>query len=173
MEKIDGRTKAARITREQTAIPRTESQREAKQEVTVKRKNREHLGGVRLNMQVFGEISGYKMHIQPDIDGGLEYQLHRGFTYVEHGEVETNARKIGESNGEDNRISWFAGTDEGGRPYRAYLMKIEESLWQEIQDYYEEQNSAYEDQIIAGQVGNVDSRYQPGSRTGGLTTIKR
>jgi hypothetical protein len=113
-----------------------------------------------LNMEVYGKISGQHLLIVVDQDGDVERHQNRGYHFCEFGEIGTNSRK-GVDAGEDNRISWHSGTDEGGKPYRSYLMKIDEQYWKEQeakkQSFAERNNAELKRRALA----DGDGRYTP------------
>lgn len=152
----------------QEPVMRSESQRENAS--PTRRKERISLGATRPNFEIFGEIPGYHLHGFADIDGRLELAQLGGYEFVRPGEVQVGARVVADKDA-DGRISWHSGTREDGSSYRTYLMKIEQEYWEENQQEVQDQNDQYESQILAGNIGSVESRYVP-QKTGGIS-IKR
>jgi hypothetical protein len=151
---------------EATKFARTDTQRTEMS--TVRREEHVKLtDGPALNMAVWGEIPGYSMYKAVDQDGEVERLLHVGYEFVRFGEVPTNASK-GFDASADDRISWHSGTDEGGRSYRTYLMKMAIERYQErvaTRDAVEERNTA---ELKGRVIANGEGRYQP---TRGLNII--
>jgi hypothetical protein len=144
---------------EATKSARTDSQRTEMS--TVRREEEFELkDGPSLHMEVYGEIPGYHMHIVVDQDGDIERQLHRGYNFVEFGEVPTNSRKSFDASS-DNRISWHSGTDESGQSYRSYLMKMENELWERYDNRRNADTNAQYAQLKGQALNNGEGRYVP------------
>ena len=117
-------------------------------------------GGMRLKLQVFGEIPGYKLYWENDEDAAIEQLLHEGFEFVTPEEVQM-ASWIVQDADIANKVSKYVGKRADGSPLRAYLLKCPEDMWNERQAMGQEQANTWDDAIRAGTVGSVDSRYKP------------
>jgi len=87
------------------------------------------LGGLNLKLAVQGEIPGYHMYWELDIDGRIEQLLWDGFDFVAPGEVRRTSEFVADKD-LSNRVSRLAGGhSENGEPLRLYLMKCPQEAW--------------------------------------------
>jgi hypothetical protein len=94
------------------------SLRESREEGTVSRERENDLGGLTLQLDVRGEIPGYKL----------------GFDFVVQDELYAKQAKIVPDEEITSVISRFVkGTRNDGQALRAYLLKCPEDQWQEIE----------------------------------------
>lgn len=125
-------------------------------------------GGMRLKLQVFGEIPGYHLFWENDEDAAIEQRLFEGFEFVEPSEVKMQAWTVPDSD-IAGKVSKYVGKKADGSPLRAFLLKLADDLWDERQASSQEQANVWDDAIRAGTVGGVDSRYKP---KGAETSVK-
>lgn len=150
-----------------TAAPARNPRRESDRKTQI-RERMAQTGGARLKLAVFGEIPGFKLYWENDEDNAMEQRLYEGFEYVEPSEVRMEAAIVADKD-VTNRVSKYVGKKADGSPLRAYLMKLDEDLWNERQALSQEQANTWDSAIRAGTVGSVDNRYKP---KGAETEIK-
>jgi hypothetical protein len=110
------------------------SLRESREEGTVSRERENDLGGLTLQLDVRGEIPGYKLAWVNDEDGAVEQRLEMGFDFVVQDELYAKQAKIVPDEEITSVISRFVkGTRNDGQALRAYLLKCPEDQWQEIE----------------------------------------
>lgn len=123
-----------------------------------------YTGGPRLKLNVFGRIEGYHLYWANDEDAAIEQLLQDGFEFATAEETKmqkANREVVVADKDVDSRVSKYVGVRADGSPLRAYLMKCENSLWQEIQDANQTQADTWDSAIREGQVENVPNRYKP------------
>jgi hypothetical protein len=125
-------------------------------------------GGMRLKLQVFGEIPSYHLFWENDEDAAIEQRLFEGFEFVETSEVKMQAWTVPDSD-IAGKVSKYVGKKADGSPLRAFLLKCADDLWDERQASSQEQANVWDEAIRSGTVGGVDSRYKP---KGAETSVK-
>lgn len=117
-----------------TARRHGRSLREAREDGTAPRERENDLGGLTLQLNVRGEIPGHKLSWVNDEDGGIEHKLELGFDFVTQDELNARQAKIVPDEEITNVISRFVkGTRSDGQALRAYLLKVPEDLWADIE----------------------------------------
>jgi hypothetical protein len=110
------------------------SLRESREDGTAPRERENDLGGLSLQLDVRGEIPGYKLAWVNDEDGAVEQRLEMGFDFVVQDELYAKQAKIVPDEEITSVISRFVkGTRNDGQALRAYLLKCPEEQWQEIE----------------------------------------
>ena len=110
------------------------SLRESREDGTAPRERENDLGGLSLQLDVRGEIPGYKLAWVNDEDGAVEQRLEMGFDFVVQDELYAKQAKIVPDEEITSVISRFVkGTRNDGQALRAYLLKCPEGQWQEIE----------------------------------------
>jgi hypothetical protein len=110
------------------------SLRESREDGTVPRERENDLGGLSLQLDVRGEIPGYKLAWVNDEDGAVEQRLEMGFDFVTQDELYAKQAKIVPDEEITSVISRFVkGTRNDGQALRAYLLKCPDEQWQEIE----------------------------------------
>jgi hypothetical protein len=110
------------------------SLRESREDGTAPRERENDLGGLSLQLDVRGEIPGYKLAWVNDEDGAVEQRLEMGFDFVVQDELYAKQAKIVPDEEITSVISRFVkGTRNDGQALRAYLLKCPEDQWQEIE----------------------------------------
>lgn len=110
------------------------SLRESREDGTAPRERENDLGGLSLQLDVRGEIPGYKLAWVNDEDGAVEQRLEMGFDFVTQDELYAKQAKIVPDEEITSVISRFVkGTRNDGQALRAYLLKCPEEQWQEIE----------------------------------------
>jgi hypothetical protein len=112
------------------------SLRENREEGTEPRERDPHLGGLEVNLQlhVHGSIPGYKLVWENDDNGAIESRLHQGFDFVTQDELYAKQAKIVPDEEISSAISRFVkGTRSDGQALRAYLLKVPEDVWAQIE----------------------------------------
>jgi hypothetical protein len=111
-----------------------------------------------MKMQV-PEIPGYHCHWINDYQGRVEKAIRAKYEFVDADEVELHDFSLaGDSTKTGNqdlgtRVSMVVGTDEGGKPMRAYLMKLREELWKIDQELQQRPNDEISQQLKRGKLG--------------------
>ena len=124
------------------------------------RDRRDGMGGARLKLEVFGTIPGYHMYWENDDDARIEQRIYEGFEFVKPSEIQMASWIVQDKDLAD-RVSKYVGKKADGSPLRAFLLKCTDELWDDIQAMGQEQAGQWDDAIMAGTVGGVDSRYDP------------
>lgn len=132
------------------------------------RKERVPLGAIRAKMTVDAgtkeRYPGKKMRwVNDTADGRVQHAQDGGYEFV----ASDGSEQVGEGgNGNSDmgsRISRIVGKNEDGTPLRAYLMAIDENLYEEDQAEKQKEVDAIDAQIKAGSVGGTkpgqDGRY--------------
>lgn len=110
------------------------SLRESREDGTAPRERENDLGGLTLQLDVRGEIPGYKLAWVNDEDGAVEQRLEMGFDFTTQDELYAKQAKIVPDEEITSVISRFVkGTRNDGQALRAYLLKCPEDQWQEIE----------------------------------------
>lgn len=117
-------------------------------------------GGFRSKLDVPNQIPGYHLHIFNDEGNRIAEAQAAGYTFVRPSEVGVQPKQGDDIS--DERVSWLVGTDDGGRPIRGYLMKIEQEYWEE--DYRESQKPV--DEVEAVLKGTQDHKADPKDQGG-------
>lgn len=120
-------------------------------------------GGPRLKLQVNQQIPGYHLYWGNDDEGQLEYLLEQGFEFVTSGEVSLSQGIVSDAE-LTSRISRHAGLKADGTPMRAYLLKIPEDIWREIEDARYAQADAWDKAIHEEAIERDSHRYRPDGR---------
>lgn len=132
------------------------------------RKQRIPLGTLRAKMTVDEETRelyrGKRLRwVNDTADGRIQNAEDGGYAFVHA----TGQEQIGEGGNANSdlgaRVSRIVGTKEDGSPLRAYLMAIDEELYQEDQQVKQKEVDEIDSQIRNGAVGSVkpgqDGRY--------------
>lgn len=119
-----------------------------------------YTGGMKLKLKVFGDIPGYHMFWENDQDAAIEQLLEYGFEFVSKSEVTMNSHIVADDS-VDSRVSKYVGSKQDGSPLRAYLMKVTNEIWDEIQQVNQAQADEWEDGIRRGATSDVENRYIP------------
>jgi hypothetical protein len=128
------RTPDADSNRLLTARRHGRSLRESREDGTMQRERENDLGGLTLQLNVRGEIPGYKLSWANDEDGAIEHKLELGFDFVTQDELNAKQAKIVPDEDIGSVISRFVkGTRSDGQALRAYLLKVPEDIWAEIE----------------------------------------
>lgn len=108
------------------------------------------------------ENPGFHRHWLNDVGGRIQQALESGYTYVEKVNVELNEVGVTPGNTDlGSKVSMYVGTDEQGKPLKAYLMEIK-------QEWYDE-----DQEIIAQQANRVDEALKAGTSKDEHTYSKR
>lgn len=108
--------------------------REQRQEGTAPRERENTFGGLTLQLHVHGEIPGYKLVWENDDNGSIETRLMQGFDFVTQDELYAKQAKIVPDEEISSAISRFVkGTRSDGQALRAYLLKIPDEKWAELE----------------------------------------
>lgn len=119
-----------------------------------------YTGGMKLKLKVFGDIPGYHMFWENDQDAAIEQLLEYGFEFVQKTEVGLNKTFVADE-GVDSRVSKHVGVKQDGSPLRAYLMKVTNEIWDEIDRVNQAQADMWEEGIRRGATSDVENRYIP------------
>lgn len=155
-----------KAAREKAAAERKQSaeQKAEKPEVKKEVKRRKTSFGPRLKLGVEGSIPGYKMKWANDYNGELEENLAIGWKFVGQEEVDvTNVAFRGTDKDTGNRISRETSVGANMR-IRCYLMKIENELYDEIQEEGEYLARELEKPIYEGTYGMGEHDYKGPTR---------
>lgn len=110
------------------------SLREQRKEGTEARERENDLGGLVLQLDVNGEIPGYKLFWENDENGMIENRLMNGFDFVTQDELYAKQAKIVPDEEISSVISRFVkGTRNDGQALRAYLLKCPDDIWAQIE----------------------------------------
>ena len=110
------------------------SLREQRKEGTEARERENDLGGLVLQLDVKGEIPGYKLFWENDENGMIESRLMAGFDFVTQDELYAKQAKIVPDEEISSVISRFVkGTRNDGQALRAYLLKCPDDIWAQIE----------------------------------------
>lgn len=138
--------------------------------IAKKRKKRISLGGMRQKLSA-KERKGYKRYWFNDAPGRLQEAIDSGYEYVTDPKITIGDPGLEIGDSIDSRISKVVDRENG---MRAYLMELEEELWQEDRNKAESQLAETEKALSQGedtygQPGR-DGRYIP---SGGGTKISQ
>lgn len=133
--------------------------------IAKKRKSRISLGGMRQKLSAKVR-RGYKRYWFNDTPGRLQEATDAGYEYVIDPKLKVGDPDLEVADSVDSRISKVVDRETG---MKAYLMEIEEELWQEDRDKAARQITESEKSLQSGvddygQPGR-DGRYTPGSGT--------
>lgn len=108
--------------------------REQRKEGTAPRERENSFGGLSLQLHVHGQIPGYNLVWENDDNGAIETRLMQGFDFVTQDELYAKQAKIVPDEEISSAISRFVkGTRSDGQALRAYLLKIPDDQWAEIE----------------------------------------
>jgi len=130
------RAPAADTNRLLAARRQGRSLREQREEGTEPRERDANLGGIEVNLQlhVHGSIPGYKLVWENDDNGAIETRLMQGFDFVTQDELYAKQAKIVPDEEISSAISRFVkGTRSDGQALRAYLLKVPEEVWAQME----------------------------------------
>ena len=130
------RAPAADTNRLLAARRQGRSLREQREEGAEPRERDAHLGGIEVNLQlhVHGSIPGYKLVWENDDNGAIETRLMQGFDFVTQDELYAKQAKIVPDEEISSAISRFVkGTRSDGQALRAYLLKVPEEVWAQME----------------------------------------
>lgn len=147
-DRFDKVAKAARAHREQL-----------RESGETARTRPEDLGGARMKLSVAGTIPGYHLYWENDQHGAIETLLYAGFEFVTPEEVRASSAFVSDAE-LGFRISRFVGTNEEGKPMRAYLLKCTDEIWAAREKARYAQADEWDSSIRNGSLKG-DGRYQP------------
>jgi hypothetical protein len=128
------RTPVADTSRLAAARRQGRSLREKRAEGTAPRERENSFGGLSLNLYVNGEIPGYHLVWENDDNGAIETRLMQGFDFVTQDELYARQAKIVPDEEISSAISRFVkGTRSDGQALRAYLLKLPDEEWAELE----------------------------------------
>lgn len=128
------RTPAADTSRLLAARRQGRSLREQRAEGTAPRERENSFGGISLQLHVHGEIPGYHLVWENDDNGAIETRLMQGFDFVTQDELYAKQAKIVPDEEISSAISRFVkGTRSDGQALRAYLLKVADEQWAELE----------------------------------------
>lgn len=108
--------------------------REQREEGSAPRERENLFGGVSLQLYVHGTIPGYHLVWENDDNGMIESRLMQGFDFVTQDELYAKQAKIVPDEEISSAISRFVkGTRSDGQALRAYLLKIPDEQWAELE----------------------------------------
>jgi hypothetical protein len=111
------------------------SVREERKDGEAPREREVNLGGLTLQLHVHGSIPGYKLVWENDDNGAIENRLHQGFDFVLQSELNERSAKMVPDEEISSVISRFVkGTRNDGQALRAYLLKLPEEQWAELEN---------------------------------------
>lgn len=132
------------------------------------------------------EIEGYVLHWFADRPGRIPKALRGGYEFVAPDEVMLNsttlAGDVGVSGNTDlgSRVSVHAGTDEGGKGIRLYLMKLKHEWWEKDAALREEVSERIAETMRGGRTGaekesamDAGLRYQRMAQKDNIFTRKK
>lgn len=130
------RTPAADTSRLLAARRQGRTLREQRKDGDAERDREVNLGGIEVNLQlhVHGEIPGYKIVWENDDNGAIETRLMQGFDFVTQDELYAKQAKIVPDEEISSAISRFVkGTRSDGQSLRAYLLKVPDEIWAQLE----------------------------------------
>lgn len=108
--------------------------REQRKEGTAQRERENSFGGLTLQLYVHGEIPGYHLVWENDDNGAIETRLMQGFDFVTQDELYAKQAKIVPDEEISSAITRFVkGTRSDGQALRAYLLKIPDEMWEQLE----------------------------------------
>lgn len=130
---------------------------EAKQAVVrntterTKRESRSSFSGTEAKLRIGNTVQGYHLHILNDSPGRIDQALQTGYEFVSPNEVGGVANNVVSRNTDlGDKVRFLVGTGPNNEPMYAYLMKIEQDLYQEDQQAMQTRNDRVDEAIRGG-----------------------
>lgn len=145
----------AALTMEQKIAKADEKKAQAEQVRTVsgrdKRAERTSFNGTEAKLRVGRGIPGYHLHILNDVPGRLDQALAAGYEFVSQDEVGGVANNVVSRNTDlGDKVRFLVGVGANNEPMYAYLMKIEQDLYEEDQSTLQLRNDRIDEAIRGG-----------------------
>ena len=122
--------------------------KEASERGGAQRSRSEVAGGLRLQLNVNGEIPGYHLYWENDENGAIEQLLGEGFDFVTQDELNTRQVAVVADVDISSVVSRFVkGQKTDGSPLRAYLMKCPDDVWRDREQARYDQADAWDNDI--------------------------
>ena len=147
-----------------------EPDKEAKKEVSIeevkklRRKERIPFGGARLKLSAPSKEGKVRRWVN-DVGGRCQLAENGGYEFVTDDGLKIGDTNVGSGNQSlDSHVSRIVGTQANGDPMVAFLMEIDEEIYQEDQDEKQRKLDLVDDQIKHGNIEGIvgrNGRYIP------------
>lgn len=138
--------------------PRNEQERSAVQQQEAPRK-RFHFGVPQAKLQPACELDpAFHYHWINDIPGRVEMALASGYQFVVKTEITLTPGVVPRDSDPGSHVSAIVGSQEGGDPLRAYLMKIPLELYEESQGIIQQRIDRVDEAIRQGKTSGQEDK---------------
>lgn len=122
------------------------------------RKERIPLGVPRKKLEAT-PIQGKHLHWINDYSGRISDALQSGYEFVNENETKINDFVTPGNSDLGSQVKRLVGKDDNGGPLFAYLMKIDEDLWQEDQAEVQARNDLTDMALSRGDLNRFEGQY--------------